>query len=119
VIVTDRVTLTLCALAGIIGGLIASALRLRDSQAIVDIEIFHTWWWVQPAVGAAVGMFIYALLRTQILVLPGTAATDDASRTAASVVYAFLAGFSEPWLLRVLEGLGGGTDAPNSGSVRS
>jgi hypothetical protein len=112
VLVADRGTLTLCALAGIIGGLIASALRLRDSVAIVDVQFFHTWWWVQPAVGAAVGMFIYALLRTPILVLPGTADTNDAaSRMAASIIYAFLAGFSEPWLLGVLEGLGGGTGA--------
>jgi hypothetical protein len=112
---SDRGTLTLCALAGMLGGLISSARKLRDAKTMLDLQLFQTWWWVQPAVGAGVGMLLYALLKSPIVSLPGADANDPATQTAALVVYAFLAGFSEPWLLKVLQGIGGAAeDAANA-----
>lgn len=106
----DRSTITLCALAGGVGGALSGARSMRDSSGIHIARVFQTWWYVQPAVGAAVGLFVYALLASSVLTLPGSASTDATTEAAARIVYAFMAGFSEPWILRVMERLGGTAD---------
>lgn len=99
-------TIALCALAGGIGGAVHGARGLRDSQKLRDTKAYQTWWWVQPFVGASAGLLIVALFTSGVLVLPGTGSADATARTAALIVYAFLAGFSEPWLLGILDRIG-------------
>ena len=103
-------TISLCALAGALGGALSGARSLRDSRRIQETRIFQTWWWVQPVVGAAVGLFVYALLASSVLTLPGSDSADAATEAAARIVYAFLAGFSEPWILGIMDRLGGTAD---------
>lgn len=107
----ERTAVTLCALAGAIGGGLSGARSLRDSSRIQETRVFQTWWWVQPLVGAAVGLFVYTLLASPVLTLPGSGDPDDVKRTAGRVVYAFIAGFSEPWLLGIVNRLGGSADS--------
>jgi hypothetical protein len=99
--------ITLCALAGAIGGTLSGARALRDAHRIVDTRTFQTWWWVQPLVGAAIGMFIFTLLASSVITLPGSESRDPQAQAAARIVYAFIAGFSEPFLLKVMDGLAG------------
>ncbi|MDQ5840750.1 MAG: hypothetical protein M3537_06340, partial [Chloroflexota bacterium] len=102
----EYATISLCALAGAVGGALSGARTLRDSNRIQDTRSFQTWLWVQPIVGAAVGLFLYALLQSPVLALPGSDDGSVESQAAARIVYAFLAGFSEPWLLGVMDRLG-------------
>ena len=113
----DRAAITLCALAGAIGGGLSGARGLRDSSRIQETRVFQTWWWVQPLVGAAVGLFVYALLASPVLTLPGSSDPDEVKRTAGRVVYAFVAGFSEPWLLGIVGRLGGSADSAATAAV--
>jgi hypothetical protein len=96
--------LMLAAVAGATGGTLSGARALRDATDIRRARSFQAWWWVQPAVGAAVGLFVYALLNSTVLSLPGSDASVGAeARGSAVIVYAFLAGFSEPFVLGVLD----------------
>lgn len=106
----DYATVSLCALAGAVGGALSGARTLRDSHRLQDTRSFQTWLWVQPIVGAAVGLFLYALLESPVLALPGSDDGGETSQAAARIVYAFLAGFSEPWLLGVMDRLGSTAD---------
>jgi hypothetical protein len=99
--------LTLCALSGALGGTLSGARALRDVSRLADARAFQTWWWVQPLVGAAIGMFLYALLASAVITLPGSESPDPQEQAAARIVYAFIAGFSEPFLLRVMDSLAG------------
>lgn len=102
--------LILSGVAGAIGGTLSGARALRDSTEVERARGFSAWWWVQPAVGAAVGMFLYALLLSPVLKLPGTDTGPAEPLAAAYIAYAFVAGFSEPFLLGVLGKLTGAAD---------
>lgn len=107
----DAGGVVLTAAAGAVGGALSGARSLRDAVDAGRARSFRAWWWVQPTVGAAVGLFTYALLRSTLLTLPGSTSTDDAVRTSAFVVYAFAAGFSEPFFLGVMAKISGSADA--------
>lgn len=81
---------SMCALAGAIGGAVAGARGVRHARRLRDAAFFQTWWWVQPIAGAAVGLFVYALLESSILVLPESDNTDAAKQAMAFFAYAFL-----------------------------
>jgi hypothetical protein len=106
----DDATIIFCALGGAIGGAVSGARGLRDSRRIHQARIFQTWWWVQPAVGGAVGLFVYALLISNVLTLPGSVSNDPVEQSAARIIYAFVAGFSEPWILGIMSRLSGAAD---------
>jgi hypothetical protein len=107
----DAGGLLLASIAGATGGTLSGARSLRDSSDIREARGFQAWWWVQPGVGAAVGLFLYALLTSAIVTLPGTDPADTSTRTSAIVVYAFVAGFSEPFVLGVIAKITGAADA--------
>ena len=111
IVANDAGGLLLAAIAGATGGTLSGARSLRDSSHIREARGFQAWWWVQPGVGAAAGLFLYALLTSSILTLPGTVATDTSTGTSAIVVYAFVAGFSEPFVLGVIAKIAGAADA--------
>jgi hypothetical protein len=107
--------LVLTALAGAIGGTLSGARALRESSDIKRTRVFQAWWWVQPVVGAAVGLFTYALLTSGVLTLPGASLGEEVAHTSGLVVYSFAAGFSEPFILGILEKITGAADvAANS-----
>ncbi|MGH1564669.1 hypothetical protein [Mumia sp. DW29H23] len=110
VISDDDGVILLCGLAGAIGGTLAGALSIRDTRKLRDALFFQTWWWVQPAVGFAVGLFVYAVLSSQVIILPGSDATETVVRSTSLIAYAFVGGFSEPWLLGVISRIGGVAD---------
>ncbi|KAA1420728.1 hypothetical protein FE697_017480 [Mumia zhuanghuii] len=106
----DDGVVLLCGLAGAIGGTLAGARSIRDSRRLRDALFFQTWWWVQPAVGFAVGLFVYALLASSVIILPGSDSPEAMRQATSRIVYAFVGGFSEPWLLGILTRLGGAAD---------
>jgi hypothetical protein len=107
--------LVLTALAGAIGGTLSGARALRETPDIKRTRVFQAWWWVQPVVGAAVGLFTYALLTSGVLTLPGASLGEGVAHTSGLVVYSFAAGFSEPFVLGILEKITGAADvAANS-----
>jgi hypothetical protein len=107
--------LILTALAGAIGGTLSGARALRETSDIKRTRVFQAWWWVQPVVGAAVGLFTYALLTSGVLTLPGASLGEEVAHTSGLVVYSFAAGFSEPFVLGILEKITGAADvAANS-----
>jgi hypothetical protein len=79
--------IVLCGLTGAIGGTLAGARSIRDTRKMRDALFFQTWWWVQPAVGFAVGLFIYAPLSPESSSCPAPrAATPTASRPLGSCI---------------------------------
>lgn len=95
----------LSALAGSIGGALSGSLNVREAYTQSATRAFQTWWWVQPIVGAAVGLFMSVLLMSQVLTLPGTTAIGI-QKVWAILVYALVAAFSEPFFLGILSRLG-------------
>ena len=112
IVVADDVGgLLLTALAGATGGALSGTRALRDAVNLTRARGFQAWWWIQPAVGAAVGLLVYAVLQSPILSLPGSDAASSTARTSSFVVYAFAAGFSEPFILGILAKITGAADA--------
>ena len=103
--------LLLTALAGATGGALSGTRALRDTVNLTRARGFQAWWWIQPAVGAAVGLLVYAVLESPILSLPGSDSASSTERTSSFVVYAFAAGFSEPFILGILAKITGAADA--------
>jgi hypothetical protein len=93
-------TVGLCAAMGALGATLSGALRTRDLVSMQDLRSVGAWSVVQSVVGAGAALFIVVLLASGIIDLPGTAAADTS--WAAYATYAFIAGFSEPFLLGVV-----------------
>jgi hypothetical protein len=103
--------LLLTALAGATGGALSGTRALRETVNLTRARAFQAWWWIQPAVGATVGLLIYAVLQSPILSLPGSDSASTVARTSSLTVYAFAAGFSEPFILGILAKITGAADA--------
>lgn len=89
--------LVLTAALGALGGALAAALKLRDIAELNPFRSVVTFLLMQPLVGAAFGLVSWIALLSGIV----TVGTSNAPWAAAGVV-AFLAGYSEPFLLGVL-----------------
>lgn len=100
----------LAAIAGATGATVAAAFRLRD--ALARLSALRTFWpafALQLALGAAAGLFLWTVLESRFVDVGG-----DGEDWAIAVALAFVAGFSEPFVLKTVERIAGGTDGATS-----
>jgi hypothetical protein len=94
----DRDTILLAALAGAVGATLAGTFKLRDQISTINaLRAFSPAIVVQPLIGAVAGLFLLLVLESEVIKLDWGGpewATDGA--------IAFVAGFSEPFLLGVV-----------------
>ena len=92
----------LAASAGALGSVLAGTLKLRDRLVeLDDLRAFGATLRVQPLVGATMGIVVLVVLQGDLIRLGG----DNVSVWPGRAVLAFLAGFSEPFFLRVVDRL--------------
>lgn len=96
----------LAAVAGAVGATLSGAFRLRDqAPRVSDLRAFWYVFAVQPLIGAVAGLFLLLVLLSGIVTV---AANGNEWATRAAV--AFVAGFSEPFLLATVGRVAGGDD---------
>ncbi len=95
------VVLLLTAFAGAAGSILGGVLKIRDLSNLTNIRDLTIGTLAQPFVGGVAAIFIFLLLESHIVVLPGISATGPPSWQALGV-YGFVAGFSEPFFLGIL-----------------
>lgn len=98
----------LVSVAGAMGATLAAAFKLRD--ALPRMGDLRTFWYafaLQVPLGAVAGLFLWVVLESGIVEIGG-----NGEDWAVAVALAFVAGFSEPFLLKTVERIaGGGPDA--------
>jgi len=98
------------AFAGALGASLSGAYKLRDqAPRVSELRVFGYLFAVQPLLGAAAGVFVALVLASGILKV-----ADAGDEWATRAVVAFVAGFSEPFLLKVVDRVAGsgGAKAP-------
>lgn len=98
------------AFAGALGASLSGAYKLRDqAPRVSELRVFGYLFAVQPLLGAAAGVFVALVLSSGILTV-----ADGGNEWATRAVVAFVAGFSEPFLLKVVDRVAGsgGAKAP-------
>ena len=104
------VVLLLTAFAGAVGSMLGGVLRFRDLSDLTNIQDLTIGTLAQPFVGGVAALFVFLLLESHIVVLPGISATGTPSWQALGV-YGFAAGFSEPFFLGVLRRVTGSSQS--------
>lgn len=94
---SDELTRTLVYItcAGGIGGSISALNAFSKHKALADFNLGYAWWFIfRPIGGLIIGVVVYVLLISNLLLLelPATASTPQT--TLAYSVIAFLAGFA-------------------------
>lgn len=93
----------LAAVAGALGATLSGALKLRDQ--LPRIANLRTFWYafaLQVPIGAVAGLFLWIVLESGLVDIAGQG--DDWAMVAA---VAFVAGFSEPFVLKTVERIAG------------
>lgn len=93
-------SIALVGLAGALGAMLSGTFRVRDK--LVDLDDLRSFWpamRVQPLVGAVAGLIILLVLESDAVAL----GRGSSSSWAAEALFAFAAGFSEPFFLGVVE----------------
>jgi hypothetical protein len=91
------------AFAGALGASLSGAYKLRDqAPRVSELRVFGYLFAVQPLLGAAAGVFVALVLSSGILKV-----ADAGDEWATRAVLAFVAGFSEPFLLKVVDRVAG------------
>jgi hypothetical protein len=86
--------------AGALGSMLAGILKLRDQ--LNDLDDMRAFWGtirVQPFVGATAGLIVLLIVQSGLLKFGGTEPADWSVRA----LIAFLAGFSEPFFLGLVQ----------------
>jgi hypothetical protein len=92
----------LAALKGALGATVALAHRVRDaSPRLRDLRTFGSSFTLQAALGALAGTLVWILVEGGLIEPGGT------EQWAVTAVIAFVAGFSEPFFLKIVQGLSG------------
>jgi hypothetical protein len=94
----------LAAVAGAVGSTLSGALKLRDQ--LPRIAGLRTFWYafaLQVPIGAVAGLFLWIVIESGLVDIAGQG--DDWAIVAA---VAFVAGFSEPFVLKTVERIAGG-----------
>lgn len=93
-------SIALVGLAGALGATLAGTFQVRDK--LVELDDLRSFWpamRVQPLVGAVAGLVILLVLESGAVAL----GNGNSSSWAAQALFAFAAGFSEPFFLGVVE----------------
>lgn len=94
--------IVMAATAGALGSVLAGTLKLRDRLVeLDDLRAFGATIRVQPLVGATMGVIVLVALQSDIVRIGG----EQVSAWPGRAALAFLAGFSEPFFLRVVDRL--------------
>lgn len=88
--------------AGALGSALTGVFKVRDELSrIGDLRLFGSALIVQPLIGASAGLLLLVVLTTG---LPGISPVPpDKAHWATFATYAFIAGFSEPFFLGVVQ----------------
>jgi hypothetical protein len=93
----------LAATAGALGATLSGAFKLRDqAPRVSDLRAFWYVFAAQPLVGAAAGLFLLVVLLSGIV-----SVADSGNAWATRAAVAFVAGFSEPFLLATVGRIAG------------
>ena len=94
----------LVALAGALGGALSLARNLRDATPrLRELRTIRSTFVLQAVLGMAAGTMTWILLQSGLIHIGNTTGTD----WPVSAVAAFVAGYSEPWFLKIVEGFSG------------
>lgn len=89
--------------AGALGSVITGVFKVRDHlNRITDLRLFGDSLIVQPFIGAASGLLLLIVLEAG---LPGLTFTFSQNKWATYVLYAFVAGFSEAFVIGLAQHL--------------
>jgi hypothetical protein len=109
----DAVRVALVLMVGGLGSALSGTRRLLGVALLRgQLDRFQAAFRAQVFVGGTLGLL--ALLLYEVGSLPTFQASGVVSDVVPVVIYAFLAGFSEPFVLGVVQGLIGGRSAPAS-----
>jgi hypothetical protein len=104
--VAPPLNVALALVAGMIGSGISGLRRLRDELLLIDeLRAFVMAFTAQAVVGAALGLF--ALFLATVGLLPAFQADRSGVGPATVAVYAFVAGYSEPFVIGAIHRLAG------------
>lgn len=93
----------LVAVAGAVGATLAAVFKLRDTlPRLGDLRTFWYTFPLQLPLGAVAGLFLWLVLESGFVEVAG------GEEWAAAAALAFVAGFSEPFLLKTVERIAGG-----------
>jgi hypothetical protein len=103
-------------ITGALGSTLSGFYKLRDEEGgITALRSFRSAMWAQPFVGAVVGVLLWLLLLSGMIAIgvssPGQG--GDILWTKLSV-FCFLAGFSEPFFLGLVQRVAGAADKATS-----
>lgn len=94
----------LVAIAGAVGATLAAVLKLRDQVArLGDLRTFWYTFPLQIPLGAVAGLFLWIVLESGLVEVGG-----GGEDWAVASAVAFVAGFSEPFLLKTVDRIAGG-----------
>ncbi|MBV9925565.1 MAG: hypothetical protein JOZ96_11155 [Acidobacteria bacterium] len=96
---------------GALGSILSGFYKLRDDEtgSITTLRAFHSAMWAQPFVGATAAVLMMLLIMSGLF-LPGTLGEKTQLPWMPLAIYCFLAGFSEPFFLGVVQRVAGAAD---------
>lgn len=102
------------AVIGALGSTLSGFYKLRDETGgIATLRAFRSAMWAQPFVGATAGVLLMLLIKSGVLALGATSGGQITSWWTLSI-YCFLAGFSEPFFLGVVQRVASAADKTKS-----
>lgn len=101
------------AVTGGLGSTLSGFYKLRDKVShLNDLRSFRAAMWAQPFVGAVAGVLLFLIIRSGVIGL-GISVKGDLWPVFG--IYGFLAGFSEPFFLGLVERVAGAADKQEEG----
>ena len=92
--------------AGALGGVTIGLYGVYNHVANKDFDPSYEFWYIcKPIAGAIFGWFMVLVFSLKLMTLQSKNATNTFETSQLPVVLAFLAGFSERWVIRVIDRL--------------
>jgi hypothetical protein len=107
------------AVIGALGGVLSAFYKMRDmTGSLATLRAFKSAMRAQPFVGATVGVLLMLVIKSGILAV-GTTGVQGIVKWETLGVYCFIAGFSEPFFLGVVQRVAGAADRAGSAAADS
>lgn len=114
----SRPVVLLVGVAGALGATLSGIFKLRDLiRGLGELRSFRAAMVVQPLVGAAFALFVMLVIEAGVA---GVDLADGGSKAATYGVFGFIAGFSEPFALGIVQKVAGPdavNDAPRTAAA--
>ncbi len=105
--------LSLLAVSGALGATIGRAIKVRTLQECTGLKDMGRTFVSQLLIGAVLACFVFLVLKVQWITIPHIAFEQDTATEL--LIVGFIAGFSEPFSLNILERISrGGTDTTDA-----